>query len=76
MTLIPYAGKDPTEKPYTPFDKPRAPRYFRPVRAYRLFQNGRDTLEIAAMLHVKEPTIHRWISVERSKSRGLPNPFA
>ena len=62
---IPYAGKDPDENRWEA----------RSVRAYRMFQNGKDTLEIARHFGVKESTAHRWIGSERSSILGLPNPY-
>jgi transposase len=45
------------------------------VLAYDHFLLGRDTAAIAEMMGVSESIVLRWITVERSKRRGLPNPF-
>ena len=72
MTLVAYAGKDPTERPV---NKPRVRRYRRPAQAYRLFLGGRDTAAISGMLDVKESIILRWITNERCNQRELSNPY-
>jgi hypothetical protein len=72
--LISFAGKP---RYYTTSWRPSAPkpRESRQVRAYEHFLLGRDTAAIAEMMGALEATVLRWISVERSKRRGLPNPY-
>lgn len=63
MTLIPYAGKDEERRAFN-----------QPARALQMFNNGKDTLDIARHFGISEATALRWITVERSDLRGLPNP--
>lgn len=67
MSLIPYAGYDPHEKKRV---------FNQPARALMMFNNGKDTLDIARHFGVSEATAHRWVTTERSDLLGLPNPCA
>ena len=53
--LIAYAGKPPEKR--------------RSNLAYRHFKLGRDTSAIAYMLRVTEPTVLKWITIERCIQR-------
>lgn len=64
--MVPYAGKDPLD------DRRRVGR---PERALFMFRNGKDTAFIAGHFGVKEWTVLRWITVERSLDIGEPNPY-
>lgn len=44
-------------------------------RAYMMFRSGKDTLAIAEHYRIRECTVLRWISQERSKRRGLADPY-
>ena len=59
--LIAYAGKPPEKR--------------RSNLAYRHFKLGRDTSAIAYMLRVTEPTVLKWITIERCIQRSLPIPY-
>ena len=59
--LIPYAAKPPEKR--------------RSNLAYRHFKLGRDTSAIAYMLRVTEPTVLKWITIERCIHRSLPIPY-
>lgn len=67
MSLIPYAGSDTSEGRRT---------WNQPARALQMFQNGKDTLDIARHFGIRESTALEWISQERSAIRGLPDPYA
>ena len=77
MTVA-YAGKPLSSagwaRAWTKSQTPK-PRESRQVRAYEHFLLGRDTASIAEMMGALESTVLRWISVERSKRRGLPSPY-
>lgn len=86
--MIPFAGFDPKEPPLVPVRrvaKPKAepkpkreqrePFQSRSARAYLMFSLGRDTLDIAEALKASEAHVLRWISIERSKAKGLPKPY-
>lgn len=86
--MIPFAGFDPKEPPLEPVRrvaKPKAPRkpksatytpfQSRSARAYLMFSLGQDTLDIAEVLKCPEAHVLRWISIERSKAKGLPTPY-
>lgn len=75
--LVAYAGKDPEEPPLdTPETKYlHRKTHTRPEMAYRMFRMGRDTLDLAARFSREEQTIVRWITAERCKRLGLPNPY-
>lgn len=60
--LVAYAGKEPTPDP-------------RWARAYDKFKRGADTEQIAEFYNIKERTVLRWISIERSRRHGLPIPY-
>ena len=75
--LIPFAGNDP-EEPAIEVSEPKYLRrksHSRPLRAYRMFLGGSDTLYISQRLKYSELTILRWITAERCKRRGLPSPY-
>lgn len=67
--LFRYAGReDPS-----PFRRVRVlPRSH---RAYMMFRAGKDTLAIAEHYSIRECTVLRWISQERSKRLGLADPY-
>lgn len=67
MSLIPYAGSDAPEGRRT---------CNQPARALQMFQNGKDTLDIARHFGILESTALEWISQERSAICGLPDPYA
>lgn len=78
MTLVAYAGKDPEEPPLeVPETKfLRRQSYTRPEAAYRRFLLGASTFDLSKSYRgVREPTVLRWITAERCKRRGLPNPY-
>lgn len=64
MSLIGYAGKEPATQ---------APN--RKARALTMFNEGRNTLQIASSMGVSEAEAHRWVNVERSAEFGLPAPY-
>lgn len=66
---VAYSGQEapPARARLSPIPKSR--------RAYLMFRHGKDTLFIAEHYHVRESTALRWISEERSRLRGLPNPY-
>jgi len=72
--LISFAGKPHY---YTTSWRPASPkpRVSRQVIAYDHFGLGRDTAAIAEMMSAPESTVLRWITVERSKRRGLASPY-
>lgn len=75
--LIAYPGKDPDDTPFsmrvTGWDSTRQSRQ---QQAYRRFQFHReDTMKLAERYGVKESTVLRWVSNERSKRRDLPSPY-
>lgn len=73
--LVEYAGKDPGDIPYSmKLTDWEASRQSRSYQAYQYFRRGLDTIELAEKYQVKEPTVIRWITKERSKRLGLPNP--
>lgn len=75
--LVAYAGKDISEVPIYQYDaEERRKRTFkRPEKAYDLFGLGFSTFDMAKRFRVKEATILRWITEERSKRHGLSNPY-
>jgi len=40
-----------------------------------MFKSGKDTTQIATALDVQENLVERWITRERCKRLGLPNPY-
>ncbi len=66
--LIAFVGHDPTENEYRP-------RHGHRQAAYNRFCKGKDTLTIAEEMGQMERTILKWISVERSRRLGLPDPY-
>lgn len=62
MSLIPYAGK--TKRAFND-----------PSRALLMFENGKDTLDIAHHFGVSEATALRWVNSERSSLLGIQNPY-
>lgn len=76
MAMIAYAGKDPTEVPVYENENVFLLRqsHTRPQRAYRMFLAGADTADIAKRIGYHERTVVRWITAERCKRLGLPNP--
>jgi len=74
MTLIGYAGRERWKQPLV-VRKPIRHRRTRSQMAYDLFRLGNDTADLAARLEVQEATILRWITYERSRRLGLPNPY-
>lgn len=77
MTMVPYAGKDPEEPPLSVPETKFLHRksHTRPEMAYRLFLLGHDTLQLSRRFRYSEATVLRWITLERCKARGLPNPY-
>jgi hypothetical protein len=65
--LIAYAGKESFQEGDRGSEKRD--------RAYRLFQRGRDTQEIADIMNIRESTALRYISIARSLEIGQPNPY-
>lgn len=65
--LTPYAGQP--EKPDT------TPYLSRQERSLMMFRAGKDTLFIAEHFKVREATVLRWITQERSSRLDLPNPY-
>lgn len=69
--MIPYAGKDPWERQigegYIPWSKYDA--------AYERFSFGWDTHKIAQFMGVSEAKVLKYITIERSRLLGLPNPY-
>ncbi len=65
--MIPYAGQDRKEKYWSAMRRSRALMMFQVWK--------KDTAFIAGQLNVSEPRIHRWITEERSRDDGLPNPY-
>jgi hypothetical protein len=47
----------------------------RPARAYEMFAGGLDTLQISHRFGIREPVIHRWITMERSRRLNLFSPY-
>lgn len=66
--LVPFVGHDAVDQP---FDRHAARR----AQAYSRFKSGADTLQIARAFRVREATILKWISIERSRRLGLPDPY-
>lgn len=60
MALVAYAGKQRNPK-----------REY----AYCRFMAGADTKQIADHYRMSEATVLRWITLERSARRQLPNPY-
>lgn len=77
MTLIPFAGQDPDEPPLSVPETKYLHRksHTRPEMAARLFSMGHDTFDLSRRFKREEQTVQRWITVERCKARGLPNPY-
>ena len=77
--MIPYAGYDGWRAPaWLPAKPLPSPGYAVPhdaIRAYNLFQTGKDTLEIASAMGVSEAVALRWVSDARSAFRGLASPY-
>lgn len=53
----------------------RHPELRRSYRALLMFRAGKDTAFIADHFKVTEAGVLRWITQERSRERGLPNPY-
>jgi len=66
--LVRYAGFDRQEMTFDQCSE-RALKAIdtRRKMAHRMFKNGKDTMEISKHMHVKEPTILRWITEERNR---------
>jgi transposase len=75
--LIAYSGKDPEDTPFSVrVTGWECTRHSRQLQAYRRFLfEGDDTMKLAERYGVKESTVVRWISNERSKRRNLPSPY-
>jgi hypothetical protein len=67
MGLVAYAGRESSPEDDRGSEKRE--------RAYRLFNRGRDTLEIADIMNIRESTALRYINIARSRERGLPDPY-
>jgi len=77
MALIDYAGKDPDDMPFSArVTGWECTRHSRQLQAYRRFLfEGEDTMQLAERYSVREATVLRWISNERSKRLNLPMPY-
>ena len=77
MALIDYAGKDQEDTPFstrvTGWEYTRHSRQFQAYRRFLFY--GDDTMKLADRYGVRESTVLRWISNERSKRRNLPSPY-
>jgi hypothetical protein len=60
--LVRYAGYDQIESRFSHYRQRTSLRALRLFRVFKL-----DTLEIANRLHVKEPTVTRWLDNERNR---------
>lgn len=69
--MIPYAGKYPRGK----MDQRYCPGVSSSYRALMMFRAGKDTAFIADHFKLTEAGVLRWITEERSRERGLPNPY-
>jgi len=69
--VIPYAGKDPWEKQIGGAFVARS----KSAIAYERFELGWDTLKIAKFMEITEAKALQYITIERSKLLGLPNPY-
>ncbi len=65
--LVAYSGKDTDELP------PDG-RENRPERAYSMFLAGSDTFDISRRFGLLERTILRWVTRERCRRLGIPEP--
>ena len=63
--LVRYAGYDPTDVQFSYY---RQRTSLRALKLFRIFKL--DTLEIANRLHVKEPTVVRWLDSERNREHA------
>lgn len=70
--MIPFAGKDPWERPL--WGEPHRPRP-RSAIAYERFELGWDTMMIAQHMNITEAKALKLINIERSKLLSKPSPY-
>lgn len=73
--MVPFAGYDPSDKPFASGAIVPLSLNGKRSMAYRMFKSGKDTAQIAMALGVQENLVERWITRERCKRLGLPNPY-
>jgi hypothetical protein len=68
--LVKYAGQTSAAE-----SRAQNMEFAQSVRATVMFERGRDTFDISAVLKVPEATVLRWINEDRSLRKSRPNPY-